>query len=178
MALADYDTAAEKIAALSYTMMDPSSASIATTDFTTNEVIWAIAAGKLILNGLSIDSMESPGFSYRINVGDVVELGGYAMVYIKDSDIILNNDIIELYQNRLARILETDVLYFSNGGSMTAGTYGSLLLSSYYVKLTTGHFIKRSGVKAMLIPIPPGQGLTCDANTSYGSKYFDVPSDW
>lgn len=181
MPLADYDTSAEKIAALKCGLIDPSIANLTVSDFTADTTLWVACAGDLVLNGYIIKFRESYGFNYRIHSGDVVGLDGEAMVYVKDNDINYSTPV-ELYQNRLATILETDAFEFGNGEIFTAGVNGSLLVLVNWVKLLTGQFIADTSYAvqetSILVPIPAGQQLTTDSDMSSMARYFDVPSGW
>lgn len=177
MTLSDYTTDEEKIAALMCALIDPAIVNITTSGFTTNDIIYIICADKFTLDGYAIWCDEQNGLNSRINSGDVIA-GFEAMAYVKDTDITYS-DPITLYKSRLAIIAENNELYINNGGILTAGAYGSLIVYGYGITLQTGEALDDYNSKSgKMIPISASTQIATRSYSDCTIKYFDVPSDW
>ena len=177
MALSDYDTTAEKIAALMSAKMDPALINIEDGNFTTDGIIYLAGGGSVYINGSN--NIYGGGQSIlagRIENNAVLSPYGYGetIFYVKDSDIVYNNPI-EIYQRRLAYILESDVNRI-DATTFTAGTYGSIITSPSCDLRYGSNDIDRQ------LHIPCNSVLAVAAGhviyAGYGLQYFDVQSDW
>lgn len=177
MALADYSTTIEKIAALMSAKMDPALINIEDGDFTTDGIIYLAGGGSVYIDGSNVmygggDSM----LAGRIENNAVLTPFGYGktIFYVKDSDIVYNNPI-EIYQRRLAYILESDVNRI-DATTFTAGTYGSIITSpSSELRYGSNDINRQLHIPCNSV-LAVASGHTIYAG--YGLQYFDVQSDW
>lgn len=130
MSLSDYSTTSEKIAALMSAKMDPALINIEDGNFTTDDIIYLAGGGSVYINGSSDAYGGSQSIlAGRIESGAVLTPFGYGetLFYVKDGDI-LYSDPIEVYQRRLACVLESDVNRIE-GTTFTSGAHGSIITS-------------------------------------------------
>lgn len=174
MALADYDTAAEKIAALKAAMIDPSIITLLSNGATLNttETIYIAYCHSLYVDSISLYTSH-PNNYIIVETGHAVK-GHYAntpVLYVKDSDIVYS-DPITTYQDRLAHMLSTPQTITSS--TFTIGANGSLLFITYALKIDKGGELLFQGDVTGCIPIPFGESIT----SLTGVSYIDLPADW
>ena len=179
MALADYDTSVEKIAALKAAQFDPNICNSTASNFTTDDIIYILATSYLKINNVAMDSTENYGDFYvdcykvlnNINIET-----NYPIIYIKDSDIVYSEPITT-YQDRLAKIFEAIPITIGLSDNFTSGVNGSILIAGNRTSLNGVTFDWNTvWFKKFAIPA----GITISTYSSFNSfcTYFDVPADW
>lgn len=174
MALADYDTAAEQIAALKAAALDPSLININKTNFTSSGISYILLSDRFSVNGILLSEYEYYCIDcYQIQDNDVVVEEMDIMFYIKDSDIVYP-DPITTYQNRLAGIYTTGLTEVDALDSFTTGVHGSIIrllrlteISGENIEVIENNFN---------LAVPPGTLVAVQTNGV--CSYFDVPSGW
>ena len=174
MALADYSTSVEKIAALKAAMIDPSIVTLLSNNATLNttETIYITYSPVPTVDAISLYSSH-PNNYIIVDTGHAVK-GSSAttpVIYIKDSDITYS-DPITTYQDRLSYILSTPQTFTSS--TFTIGTYGSLFFIAYQLKINKGGDLNFVSDVPGCIPIPFGENIS----SLTGASYINVPSDW
>lgn len=183
MALTDYDTAAEKIAALKCAMIDPALVNLETGTLNVSEDIHLVTY-RTVLNGIAMRGLDHAlKIPPKISSGNV--LSGWAFLYIKDSDIVYT-DPITTYQNRLSEIIDAELRAVPHTG-FTAGSNGALLTGvfNYEEIYISGsqvmhlHDIGYYHGPALLTPIKNGQTVTTGYNhLNPTMTYIDLPAGW
>lgn len=174
MALADYSTSVEKIAALKCAMLDPSIVTLLNNGATLNttETIHIVYCHGLVVDGISLYSSH-PNNYIIVETGHAVK-GQYAntpVLYVKDSDIVYS-DPVTTYQDRLAYILSTPQTITSS--TFIIGANGSLLFIMYQLKIDKGGELLFQGDVTGCIPIPFGESIT----SLTGASYINLPAGW
>lgn len=178
MALADYSTSVEKIAALQAALMDPAIMQITLSPFTTTETIYIIRSISLSLNGVDF----APSNGMKIDSGNDVDLYNGApfdfyILYVKDSDIVYS-DPVSTYQDRLEKIYTGQYIDPAPDTPFTTGQYGSISVNPYSVDTITpyGILYYGTGEQGLYKPYPISTQLKNGSSNT--SLYFDVPVDW
>ena len=189
MVLSDYDTAAEKIAALRCAFIDPALINYHAygTTFNVVESIYFVSTsgsmvklGSLYLPwnawGYGVLAMESFGLPIRINSGKSFDIqsAGNSMAYIKDSDITYS-DPVTTYQNRLGILYESETII---SGDFTVGEYGALLTFSdtdTNGKLNINGSILFDDNAVIMFPVKKDDVITYSGQNG---SHIDLPSNW
>lgn len=183
MTLADYSTAAEKIAALKCAQIDPALVNLETGTLNVSEdiylITWLLKINTLKVTGGTSFACISP----KLSSGDTLDpyLSGYAYMYIKDSEITYS-DPITLYQNRLSKIIEAN-LKVVNWNGFTVGANSALIISTdedpSTLKFNGNSIIDDFGVPAtpLYIPVQSGYVIT-NTYTPNNITYINLPADW
>lgn len=174
MALADYSTSIEKIAALKCAMMDPALVTLSSYggSLTTTETVYIINGERYMIDGIETRLAYAKN---ALIIGSAHTISGLydydAFFYIKDSDIIYT-DPITTYQNRLSYIFSTPQIFSSS--VFDIGVNGSLLFALNDIRINKGGTIYIHNSISESVPIPAGETISNVA----GVSYLDVPSDW
>lgn len=175
MALADYSTSVEKIAALKCAMIDPSLANIVEYggSLVTTETVFIVYTTDFTIDGINMLT-EHGADHIRIDSGHTVS--GYTayepIIYIKDSDIVYTNPITT-YQDRLSYIFSTPQIFSSSG--FTVGENGLLIFSVFELYINKGGLLRMWDTPSHYIPIPSGEIIS---DSTSGIAYINAPSDW
>ena len=183
MALADYSTSAEKIAALKAAMIDPSLIQMATSNFTTTENIYDITKCPYVNGMTTVVFYDNNSCIPSITpTGSILtDITEHTMVflYIKDSDIVYP-DPISTYQNRLANIIESELITENSYATVDAGANGSMVKSLgnhgylYINSRDSGVYMDTPIPLQIVIP----NGNEFESHGSYAFTYIDLPADW
>ena len=184
MALADYSTAEEKIAALKCAMIDPDLIYFEDGVLNVSETI------HLVTNVIILNSVEM--FNWHDNMGLIppkissgntvspaaTANGAAAFLYVKDGDIDYS-DPITLYKNRLVNIMESE---YHIASGLTVGADGALIITCAEDSLININGLKIGGswgftTIPFYLPLKSGYVITTQySNDPIG--YIDLPSDW
>ena len=187
MALADYDTAVEKIAALRSAFIDPALVNYHAygTTFNTSEPIYLVAnnvdsrIGSLRIPrtavGAAAMAMEAFGVPTRIGTGKAIDIqdSGWSFAYINDSDIVYS-DPITTYQNRLAILYEAETII---SGDFTVGEYGAILSYSnvYSGSLSINGSKVYKDLSGIMFPVKKDDAISYGF---YNGSHIDLTADW
>ena len=182
MALADYDTSVEKIAALKAASLDPSIVNLNVWDSN----YWTCTELGYVIFSVDVIRMKVSSIVYKVYERDfcpypcdlILESGeeylpSEIMSHVNDADIIYANPITK-YQDRLAALYITPLTSILQNDSFTTGVNGSIIRQGSNAQIGTDWICQLYGIQSVAIP----PGTTISTSSDGYIKYFDVPADW